>query len=181
MTGLNKRYSAKHKAALGKVDSHLRMAKANHSKGMECLSKAAMCMVDAKKVSKAVDDDEMARHLAGAHGFFGKAADNMMDMEAHLNQALTQFKPDEMPLMVPRGYSRSNSNRNEPEPSLAGAVTPSLDDMTEGPVGQFSSYLPYPSGEKIAASAAFAKMFTGQAPGRHVIRKSPMWANPRWR
>ena len=101
----------------------------------------------------------------------------MDDAQAHLNQALTHFSPDEFPLLVPRGYSRSSSNSDAPIPSLAGAVTPSLDDMTEGSVSQFSSYLPYPSAahdEKNAAAVAFGKMVrTGQ--GRHVIGKPPMW------
>ncbi len=71
-----------------------------------------------------------------------------------------------MPLLPPRGYSRSSSNRDAPIPSLAGAVTPSLSDMTEGHVPAYDSVAPY--GEKNAAAAAFAKMVrTGQAV-RHI-------------
>ena len=174
MTEFNKRYSNAHKAALGRVSQHLTMAKAAHERGMDSLSKAAKCMVDANKLGKAADDADLASHLARAHGHFGKAASSMDDAEAHLNRALTQFKPEDVPLMVPRGYSRSSSNNNEPLPSLAGAVVPTLADMTEGDVPQYDSVLPRPSG-KVAAAAAFAKMFTGQVPGRHVVTK------PRWR
>ena len=174
MTEFNKTYSAANKSALGKVNQHLKLAKSAHGRGMASLAECAKVMVDAKKLSKAVDDDEMARHLAAANGHFSKAASSMDDAEAHLNRALSQFKPEENPLMVPRGYSRSVSNRNDPEPSLAGAVTPSLDDMTEGDVPQYDSVAPY--GEKNAAAVAFAKMVrTGQ--GRHVIGKPRLWAN----
>ena len=173
MTEFNKRYSNAHKAALGKVDSHLRMAKSAHGRGMASLAECAKCMVDAKKLGKAADDGDLASHLAAAHGQFGKAADHMDDAESHLNRALSRFSPEQVPLLVPRGYSRSNSNRDAPLPSLAGAVTPSMSDMTEGDVPQYDSVAPY--GEKVAAASAFAKMMTGKAPGRHVIAKSRLW------
>ena len=102
----------------------------------------------------------------------------MDDAEAHLNQALTHFSPEENPLMVPRGYSRSSSNSDAAIPSLAGAVVPSLSDMTEGEVPAYDFVAPY--GEKNAAAVAFAKMVrTGQ--GRHMIGRPQSWANPRWR
>ncbi len=174
MTEFNKRYSA-HKSALGRVNQHLAMAKSAHGRGMNSIAECAKVLVEATKLGKAAEGDRLARHLAAAHQEFGKAASSMDDAQAHLNQALSHFKPEEVPLLVPRGYSRSESNRDAPIPSLAGAVTPSLDDMTEGEVPQYSNYMPYGSGSKVAAATAFAKMFTGQTPGRHVI------TTPRWR
>jgi hypothetical protein len=173
MTEFNKRYSNEHKSALTMVKRHVGLAKSAHRRGTASLAECAKSLVEANKLGKAADSDRLARHLTAANGHFGKAADHMDDAQAHLNQALSHFSPDEMPLLVPRGYSRSDSNSDAPIPSLAGAVTPSLDDMTEGPVSQYDSVLPYP---KMAAATAFAKMVrTGQ--GRHVIGKPQLWAN----
>ena len=120
-----KRYATAHKASLAKVSSHLAMAKSNQVKGMDCLSKAAKCMVDAKKLSKAADGDEMAGHVMKAHGFFGKAADNMMDMEAHLGKAMGAW-----------GHDTNVSEDTE----VGGEITiPSLADLTEGNVPQYES------------------------------------------
>jgi len=195
MPELNKRYSAKHKAALGRVSEHLTMAKTAHERGMSSLADCAKCLVEANKIGKAADGDRFASALASAYGNFGKAASSIGDAQAHLNQALSHFSPEEVPLLVPRGYSASPSNSNAPIPSLAGAVTPSLDDMTEGDVPQYDSVAPY--GEKIAAAFAnydakaaaaaesakmkvagattFAKMFTGQTLGRYVIGRPRLW------
>lgn len=127
-------------------------------------------------MSKAVDDDEMARHLAAANGQFGVAADHLSDAEAHLNRALRQYGPEQDPLLVRSGYSRSASDPT-PARSVAGAtaVVPTLDDLTEGHVPAFDSVAPY--GSKMAASSAYAKMVRGQAPGRHSITKPSL----RWR
>jgi hypothetical protein len=171
MTEFNKRYSNEHKSALTMVNRHVGLAKSAHRRGMSSLAECAKVLVEANKLGKAADSDHLARHLTAANGHFGKSADHMFDAQAHLNQALSHFKPE--PLLVPRGYSRSNSNSDAPIPSLAGAVVPSLDDMTEGDVPQYDSVMPY--GEKIAAATAFAKMFTGQTPGRHVLSKPSLW------
>ncbi len=177
MTEFNKRYSDAHKGALTNVKRNLGLAKAAHRRGMSSLAECAKCMVDARKLGKAAEGDDLARHLTVANGHFGKSADHISDAQAHLNQALTHFSPDEFPLLVPSGYSRSSNDR--PARSVAGAtaITPTLSDMTEGDdVPQYDSVMPYPSGEKMAAATAFAKMVrTGQ--GRHVIGKPPMWAN----
>jgi hypothetical protein len=162
-----------HKSALTMVKRHVGLAKSAHRRGMASLAECAKCLVEADKLGKAVDGDHLARHLTGANGHFGKSADHISDAQAHLNQALTHFSPDQV-LLVPRGYSRSNSNSDPAIPSLAGAVTPSLDDMAEGDVPQYDSVAPY--GEKMAAATAFAKMVrTGE--GRHVIGKPSLWAN----
>ena len=171
---MNKRYSDAHKSALTNVKKHLGLAEVAHHRGMNSIAKCAKVLVESNKLG-AADGHRLASALAAAHGYFGKAASSLEDAEAHLNQALSHFSPEQVPLLVPRGYSRSNSNSDAPIPSLAGAVTPSLDDMTEGHVPQYDSIAPY--GEKIAAATAFAKMFTGQTPGRHVIGKPPMWSS----
>jgi hypothetical protein len=173
MTEFDKRYSNEHKSALTMVNRHVGLAKSAHRRGTASLAECAKCLVESNKIGKAADGDRLARHLTTANGHFGKAADHMDDAQAHLNQALTHFSPDQVPLLVPRGYSRSNSNSDAPLPSLAGAVVPSLDDMTEGPVPQLSDAY----SEKNAAAMTFAKMFTGQTPGRHVIGKPQLWAN----
>ena len=167
-----------HKSALTMVQRHIGLAKSAHRRGMSSLAECAKCLVESNKLGNAADSDRLARHLTAANGQFGKASDHLDDASAHLNRALTSFSPDEFPLLVPRGYSRASANSDAPIPSLAGAVIPSLDDMTEGHVGQYDSVLPYPAHDgKTAAATAFAKMFTGQIPGRHVIGKPQLWAN----
>jgi hypothetical protein len=124
-----KRYATAHKASLAKVSSHLAMAKSNQTKGMDCLGKAAKCMVEAKKLNKAADGDELAGHVAKAHGYFGKAADNMMDMEAHLGKAMGAW-----------GHDTNVSEDTE----TGGEITlPTLAELTEGDVPQYVADEPY--------------------------------------
>ena len=73
---ISKRSSNPHKNALGKVNQHLKLAKSAHGRGMASLAECAKCMVDAKKLGKAAEGDDLASHLAAAHGQFGKAADH---------------------------------------------------------------------------------------------------------
>jgi hypothetical protein len=175
MTEFNKRYSDAHKSALSMVKRHVGLAQSAHRRGMSSIAECAKGLVEANKLGKAADSDRLARHLTVANGHFEKAADELSDAQAHLNQALSHFSPDEFPLLVPSGYSRSSNDR--PARSVAGAtaVTPSLSDMTEGgDVPQYDSVMPRPTGK---VAAAFAKMMTGEAPGRHVIGKPQLWAN----
>jgi len=82
---VSKRYSAAHKTALNRVAQHLKLAAAAHDRGMNSLASCAKSLVDAKKLSKAADDGDLASHLPQAHGHFGKAASSMDDAEAHLS------------------------------------------------------------------------------------------------
>jgi hypothetical protein len=173
MTAISKRYNAAHKTALNRVAQHLKLAKAANRRGMSSIAECAKVLVESNKLGKAAEGDRLASALAAAHGNFGKAADELADAQAHLNQALTHFKPEDVPLLVPSGYSRSASD--PPTRSVAGAtaIVPSLSDLTEGgDVPQYDSVMPRPTGK---VAAAFAKMMTGEAPGRHVIGKPPMW------
>ena len=128
MNELLKRYATAHKASLHKVGHHLNLAKASHVKGMHRLSKAAGCMLEAKKMFKAADGDTLAQHLAAAHDHFNTVADHMDDMEAHLAKAMSAW-----------GHST-----NVEEPDVGGEVhVPSLSDLTEGDVPQYDLAAPY--------------------------------------
>jgi hypothetical protein len=174
MTEFNKRYSNAHKSALTMVQRHVGLAKSAHRRGLSSLAECAKVLVESTKLGKAAESDRLARHLTAANGHFGKAADHMDDASAHLSQAMTGFSVDQVPLLQERGYSRNVKDEDAPIiPSLSAAIIPRLSDLTEGDVPQYDSVAPY--GEKIAAATAFAKMMTGEAPGRHVI------TTPRWR
>lgn len=113
---LIKRAADAGKAALGRVQGHLGLAKAAHDQGMDCISKAAAHMVGAAKVNKSADPDTLAGHIAAAHKCFGKAAGHLEDMDAHLGKAMTSWDNGEL-------GGRTNS--------------PGVSTLTEGSVPQY--------------------------------------------
>ena len=142
MNELLKRYATAHKASLHKVAHHLNLAKASHVKGMHRLSKAAGCMLEAKKLYKAADGDTLAQHLAAAHGHFSAVSDHLDDMEAHLGKAMSAW-----------GHSTSAE-----EPSVGGErYAPSLSDLTEGDVPEYDLAAPYGAKVTMAQAREMAK------------------------
>lgn len=123
---LVKRYSASHKSSVAKVAQHLNLAKLAHAKGMGHLAKAAACMTEAKKLGKAADAGALAGHIASAHEAFGASADHMDDMDAYLDRAMKAWAP----------HQTAVSEDDE----VGGEITlPSLSDMTEGEVPEYTS------------------------------------------
>jgi hypothetical protein len=126
---VEKRYSAAHKAAIGKVAHHLGLAKAAHAKGMAFLGKAAGCMVKMHKGGLTDEDfkkaqGDLAGHISSAHDSFSAAGDHMDDMDAHLGKAMTSFGSG---TQVTSGQHGGTSE------------VPSLSEMTEGSVPQYDA------------------------------------------
>lgn len=132
-----KRYAAKHKTAVTRAAHHLTMAKAAHSKGLECLRKAAAHLVESHKLGKAADNSSLASNISSAADHFNTSGAEMDDIEGLLGSAMSAW---------------GHSTNVDPNTEVGGEVNiPSLDQMTEGEVPWYDSAQPY--GEKLAKFA----------------------------